>query len=205
MVLPQKNNPNTSHQHLPSELLQRPPILVSLFIFMWPGVRSLVVISSLGSTSLIWKSFWDSKHFPGSSVGKESTCKAGDPGSIPGSGRSGGEEIGYPLQYSWASLEAQLVKDEKMIENKSLPWKIAPWYVYQMRTVRPILNTFFFFFFFLHTLLFYSNIYPSKYTIQTTYLLIDSPYKNVSFTRAGIFVEFSSLACLYRAYTSGST
>ena len=39
-----------------------------------------------------------------SSVGKESACTAGDPGSIPGSGRSPGEEIGYPLQYSWASL-----------------------------------------------------------------------------------------------------
>ena len=38
--------------------------------------------------------------FPDSSVGKESTCNAGDPGSIPGSGRSTGEGIGYPLQYS---------------------------------------------------------------------------------------------------------
>ena len=38
--------------------------------------------------------------FPDSSVGKESACDAGDPGSIPGSGRSTGEEIGYPLQYS---------------------------------------------------------------------------------------------------------
>jgi len=48
--------------------------------------------------------------FPDSSVGKESACNAGDPSSIPGSGRYSGEEIGYPLQYSWASLEAQLVK-----------------------------------------------------------------------------------------------
>ena len=46
----------------------------------------------------------------GSSVGKESTCNAGASGSIPGSGRSLGEGIGYPLQYSWASLVAQLVK-----------------------------------------------------------------------------------------------
>ena len=38
--------------------------------------------------------------FPGSSAGKESTCNAGDPGLIPGSGRSHGEGIGYPLQYS---------------------------------------------------------------------------------------------------------
>ena len=48
--------------------------------------------------------------FPGSSVGKESICNAGDPGSIPGLGRSAKEGIGYPLQYSWISL-AQLVKN----------------------------------------------------------------------------------------------
>ena len=48
--------------------------------------------------------------FPDSSVGKESPCNVGDPGSIPGSGRSTGKGIGYLLQYSWASLMAQLVK-----------------------------------------------------------------------------------------------
>ena len=49
--------------------------------------------------------------FPCSSVGKESAYNAGDPGSIPGPGRSAGEGIGYPLQHSWASLVAQLVKN----------------------------------------------------------------------------------------------
>ena len=49
--------------------------------------------------------------FSDSSVGKESTCNAGDPSAIPGSGRSAGEGIGYPNQYSWASLVAQLVKN----------------------------------------------------------------------------------------------
>ena len=49
--------------------------------------------------------------FPDSSVGKESACNAGDPSSIPGSERSAREWIGYPLQYSWASLVAQLVKN----------------------------------------------------------------------------------------------
>ena len=44
--------------------------------------------------------------FPDSSVGKASACNAGDPGLIPGSEKSGGEGIGYPLQYSWASLVA---------------------------------------------------------------------------------------------------
>ena len=46
--------------------------------------------------------------FPDSSVGKESVCNAVDPGSIPRLGRSAGEGIGYPLQYSWASLVAQM-------------------------------------------------------------------------------------------------
>ena len=49
--------------------------------------------------------------FPDSSVGKESSCNAGDPSLIPGLGRSAGEGIGYPCQYSWASLVAQLVKN----------------------------------------------------------------------------------------------
>ena len=58
-----------------------------------------------------FSSWYLSRGFPDSSVGKEPTCNAGDPGSIPGSGRSPGEGIGYPLQYSWASLVAQLVKN----------------------------------------------------------------------------------------------
>ena len=49
--------------------------------------------------------------FPNSSIGKESTCNAGDSSWIPGSGRSAGEGIGYPILYSWASLVAQLVKN----------------------------------------------------------------------------------------------
>ena len=64
--------------------------------------------------------------FPDSSVGKESTCNAGDPGLIPGSERYPGERIGYPLQYSWASLVAQLVKNlPAMWETwlRSLGWE----------------------------------------------------------------------------------
>ena len=49
--------------------------------------------------------------FPCGSAGKESACNAGAPASIPGSGRSAGEGIGYPLQDSWTSLVAQLVKN----------------------------------------------------------------------------------------------
>ena len=47
----------------------------------------------------------------GSSTGKESNCNAGDPGSIPGLESSPGEGIGFPLQYSWTSLVAQMVKN----------------------------------------------------------------------------------------------
>ena len=60
------------------------------------------------------------------SVGKESACNAGDPSSIPGSGRSPGEGVGYPLQYSWASLVAQLVKNPPAMRETwvlSLGWK----------------------------------------------------------------------------------
>ena len=49
--------------------------------------------------------------FPGSSAGKEHACNAGDPSSIPGSGGSPGEGIGYPLHYSWASLVVQTVQN----------------------------------------------------------------------------------------------
>ena len=49
--------------------------------------------------------------FPGGSAGKESTCNAGDPDSIPGLGSFPGEGIDYPLQYSWASLVAQMLKN----------------------------------------------------------------------------------------------
>ena len=64
--------------------------------------------------------------FPDSSAGRESACNAGDPGSIPGSGRSPGEGIGYPLQYSWASVIAQTVKYPPAMQEtwvRSLAWE----------------------------------------------------------------------------------
>ena len=66
--------------------------------------------------------------FHGSSAGKEATCKAGDPALIPGSGRSPEEGTGYSLQYSWASLVAQMVKNLlAMWETwvRSLGWEDA--------------------------------------------------------------------------------
>ena len=64
--------------------------------------------------------------FPDISVGKESACNAEDPGSIPGSRRSPGEGTGYPLQYSWAYLVAQLEKNLPEIQEiwvQSLGWE----------------------------------------------------------------------------------
>ena len=91
-----------------------------------------------------------SSHTHGS-VGKESTCNEGDPSSIPRLGRSAGEGIGYPLQHTWASLVAQLVKNppamretwvpspswedplekEKATHSSILAWRI-PWTVLSM-------------------------------------------------------------------------
>ena len=64
--------------------------------------------------------------FPGGSAAKESTCNAGDPSSIPGLERSAGEGIGYPLQYFWASLGAQFVKNPPAMWEtwvQSLGWE----------------------------------------------------------------------------------
>ena len=64
--------------------------------------------------------------FPDSSVGKESVCNAGDPSLVPGSGTSTAEGIGYPLQYSWASFVAQLVKNPPAMRVtwvQSLGWE----------------------------------------------------------------------------------
>ena len=63
--------------------------------------------------------YW-SGSFTGRSVGKESACNAGDPSLIPGSGRSAEEGIGYPLQYSWASLVAQWVQNSPAMRRPGL-------------------------------------------------------------------------------------
>ena len=89
--------------------------------------------------------------FPHNSIGKESACNAGDPSSMPGSGRSTGERTGYPLQYSSASLVAQLVRnapamretwvqslgwEDRLEKGKAthssilagrIPWTVSPW------------------------------------------------------------------------------
>ena len=64
--------------------------------------------------------------FSGSSAGKGSACSAGEPGLIPGSGKSPGDGIGYPLQYFGASLVAQTVKNLPAMREtwvQSLGWE----------------------------------------------------------------------------------
>ena len=64
--------------------------------------------------------------FPDSSAVKESACNAGHPSLIPGLGRSAAEGIGYPLQYSWASLGAQMVRNlpaMRVTWVRSLGWE----------------------------------------------------------------------------------
>ena len=74
-----------------------------------PPVSPLLLINEVGTSSLgimtlgwLWFEYLYYRPSASSSVDKESACNAGDPGLIPGSGRSAGERIGYPLQYSQA-------------------------------------------------------------------------------------------------------
>ena len=63
---------------------------------------------------------------PYSLAGKVSSCNAGDPSSIPRQGSYPGEAIGYPVQYSWASLVAQMVKNPPAMQEtwgQSLGWE----------------------------------------------------------------------------------
>ena len=65
--------------------------------------------------------------FPHSPFDKESACNTGDPSLNPGLGRSPGEGLGYPFQYSWASLVAQLVKNPPAMQEtwvRSLDWEV---------------------------------------------------------------------------------
>ena len=98
-------------------------ICLIFHIFIRPFLRSWTV----NKTSLyLYRHFLLTRGFPDSSVGKESACSAGDPGWIPELGRSAGERICYPLQYSWASLEAQLVKNPPPMREtwvQSLGWE----------------------------------------------------------------------------------
>ena len=86
-------------------------ILFPFILPFWRKIYFLPLFSSLG--------------FPDNSV-KESAYNAGNPGSIPGLGRFAGEGISYLLQYSWASLVTQLVKNPPAMWETwvgKIPWK----------------------------------------------------------------------------------
>ena len=76
--------------------------------FYWHGIFGITIIN---------RPLDYTKGFPDSSADKESTSNAGEPGLIPGMGGSPGEGIGYPLQYSWASLAAQWVRNPPAIQE----------------------------------------------------------------------------------------
>ena len=114
--------------HLPAEALTQPhylgpePLLPAVLRLLesFPAQRLCV--------GLVWPPLSSTlcEGFPDSSLGKESACSAEDPGSIPQEGRSAGEGTGYPLQYSWASLMAQLVKSLPVMREtwvRSLGWE----------------------------------------------------------------------------------
>ena len=75
------------------------------FLLEYFRTNHILVVLHINTYALLFVGYADS------SIGKESTCNAGDPSLIPGLGRSAGEGIGYLLQDSSASLVAQLVKN----------------------------------------------------------------------------------------------
>ena len=90
-----------------------PYILLSII-----GVKNFNIVA--GCFALLIYVIRNSWVFPGGSDSKESACNAGDPGSIPESGRYPGEGRGYPLQYSCASLVAQMVKSLPAVQETCL-------------------------------------------------------------------------------------
>ena len=94
----------------------------------WGSINSILCWNFLiGSPVFNHLNWWSG--FSDSSIGKEPACNVGDPSSVPRLGRSAGKGIGYPVQYSWASLVAQLVKKNPpaMWETwvRSLGWEDA--------------------------------------------------------------------------------
>ena len=131
-----------AYQDSPSMVFSRQEYCSGLPLPSPKGAESVFLKKMAENFPQILRGFLDS------SVGKESVCNAGDPSSFPGSGRSAGEGIGYPLQYSRTSLVAQLVKNLLAMQetwvgkipwrNKRLPthssilaWRI-PWTVQSM-------------------------------------------------------------------------
>ena len=110
-IIPSSHLPTTPNKRLSVHFMSWKPFMLNhlndKFVCLW-----YVICIILYRYTYIW-----GQGFPGSSAGEESTCNARDPGSISGSGRCPGGGIGYPLQYSWASLVAQTVKNPPAIRE----------------------------------------------------------------------------------------
>ena len=97
-----------------------------MLVFLYLQILYTSIIFTLLKIFLLRISICLVDSFPHSLVGKEFACNAGDSDLIPGSRRSAGEGIGYPLQYSWASPAAQLVKNPPAMWEawvQSLGWE----------------------------------------------------------------------------------
>ena len=97
---------------------------------IWPRVR---ILSKELAIHIRWPKHWSFsfihidiyaivplciyRGFPGSSAGKEFACNAGDPGSISGSGRSPGERVDYPLQYSWVEMIFMVCNKQDLLQS----------------------------------------------------------------------------------------
>ena len=99
---------------------------MSLYTYIYVHMYETNIFFLLIFKIIKWKITVNLTHsnFRHSSVGEQFACNAGDPGLIPALGRSAGEGIGYPLQYSWASLVAQLVKNN--CNEGDLRWEDPP-------------------------------------------------------------------------------
>ena len=86
-------------------------MIFNLFLPSLMHLNSKFLSSPLSYSSSFWTAISKIRGFPGGSDSKESSFNAGDLGSIPGFGRPSGGWRGYPLQYSWASLVTQTVKN----------------------------------------------------------------------------------------------
>ena len=114
-------SPALQADSLPSEPPGKPMISIT-FQLMFVNLLNWIAADQLSKKIAVTS-------FPDGSVVKESACNAGIPGSIPGWGRSTGEGIGYPLQYSWASLVVQLIKNPPAMQEtwvQSLCWEDPP-------------------------------------------------------------------------------
>ena len=140
-LIPKMNSvPVVNTPFLSALLMDEPHLRAKLFgvvlwvvwrevFWRWCWPKGLI----LGSCIRIIDGYVSWQGFPGSSAGRESACSAGDPVSIPRLGRSPGEQVGYPLQYSWASLVAQTVKNPSAMWEtwvQSLVWEDVSWGLY---------------------------------------------------------------------------